>query len=276
MSGRDSFRSQLGPFAMVPVWVLRDAKDAQAVYLYAILSRYANRERRAWPKHDRLAAEMGVTDRSVRRALARLKAIHAVQTSPHRRADGTVDGTEYLLVAVPDDQRTQVSGSPVKITIQPQPVVAAAAPDTRLPDTNVRPDRTPVSGAYKEELDPSNQIQEHTPCVPFSGRRFEVPRFLHERFVKQLGDVGLAIFDLRGWYARLDAQSDGPIVGTVASFIERAFAAESKRVLGPNALGSPLRLHYADWTCPHTPRCLHPTRCDHLRAIAAEKAQASA
>jgi len=160
VAARDTFRSQLGPFAMVPVWVLQEAHDAQAVYLYAILSRYANRERRAWPKHDRLASDMGVTDRSVRRALAVLKRIKAVQTLPHRRADGTIDGTEYLLVAVPESHRTPVSGSPRQRRAEPPPVVVSAPVEPRPPDTNVRLDRTPVSAAYKEELDPSNQIQE--------------------------------------------------------------------------------------------------------------------
>lgn len=248
---RDRFRSQV-TFAMVPVWVLQAAKDAQAVYLYAILSRYANKERRAWPKHERLAADMGVTERSVRRALARLKAIGAVQTTPHRRDDGTIDGTEYLLVSVPFLQRTQVSGSHVPDTPQLPPVVDLPLAATKPPDTDVRPDRTQVSGAYKEELDPSNQIQKREARVTFKGARFSVPKFLHEEFTDQLGPKAAAIFDLLAWYPRLDQQDDGPILGNVLTFIRRAFEAESKRVFGSRSVGS--RPVYQDWSCPHSPQ----------------------
>lgn len=160
---RDSFRSQLGPFAMVPVWVLEATRDATAVHLYAVLSRYANRERRAWPKHDRLARDLNVSDRSIRRALKILRDVGAVTTSPRRSADGTVDGTEYLLVSITANQRPPVAGSS-------PPVVAESASSTSLPATGGRSRRPPVAGAYKEEPDPLNQIQEQeereTPAAP--------------------------------------------------------------------------------------------------------------
>lgn len=113
----------------------------------------------------------------------------------------------------------------------------------------------------------------HTPRLAFKGLRFAVPRFLHEQFADQLGATGRGRFDLLTWYGQLDAQDDGPIVGDLLAWVRHAFAEESQRRFGPRSVG---RLSYADWICPHLPPCTHPSRCQQLQDIAAEKARVSA
>jgi DNA-binding transcriptional ArsR family regulator len=167
----DTFRSQIGPYAMVPIWVLKATKEATAVHLYAVLSRYANRERRAWPKHERLADDLGVSERSLRRALKVLRDVGAIVSRPRRRPDGVVDGTEYLLMALPDKR------PPVAASGQGWPVA-----ETDPPATGGRSGRPPVAGAYKEEPDPLNQIQEQeerkappADALPVPGTVFGAP-----------------------------------------------------------------------------------------------------
>jgi len=93
-----TIRAQLGPFAMVPVWVLDACADSRAIHLYALLGKYTNRERRAWPKTERLALEMATSQRTVERAIATLRRAGALQTERRRRADGAVLGLDFLLV----------------------------------------------------------------------------------------------------------------------------------------------------------------------------------
>src|SRR5579885_2157884 len=113
MKSRDAVQSSFGPFAMIPVQVLERCKDANAIHVYAVLARYANRERRAWPGQERIAREMGASLRTVQRGLEALRAAGAVTTEP-RREGGVIVGTLYILAgnsyAPPVASRTQPVG----------------------------------------------------------------------------------------------------------------------------------------------------------------------
>jgi hypothetical protein len=97
---QDSLRAQIGPFVVLPCWVLDRCTDGRAIQLYAVLTRYANREGRAWPSRTQLLEALAVAPRSLDRALAELKRIGALQTELRHRADGAVDGADYLLIQV--------------------------------------------------------------------------------------------------------------------------------------------------------------------------------
>jgi hypothetical protein len=108
-----TIRSQMGPFGLVPLWVLEcvmtvvrktsqgvDAA-ARAVLVYVVLAaKYANREHRAWPKRELLAEVSGMSLASLARALRILRNAGAIQTGLRHRADGSVMGLDYLLVQV--------------------------------------------------------------------------------------------------------------------------------------------------------------------------------
>lgn len=63
-------RSDTGPFAIVPEWVIDSAISDRAVRLYAILSRYADSDGFCWPSRrtlaDRLRCSVDTLDRTVR------------------------------------------------------------------------------------------------------------------------------------------------------------------------------------------------------------------
>ncbi len=75
-------------FAIVPQWLLEESGDV--VKLYAILDRYANKDERLWPGQVELAERMGCSDRHVRKLLARLKEIGALEVIKRRYNGSTI------------------------------------------------------------------------------------------------------------------------------------------------------------------------------------------
>ncbi len=75
-------------FAIVPQWLLAESSDV--VKLYAILDRYANKDERLWPGQVELAERMGCSDRHIRKLLARLKEIGALEVIKRRYNGSTI------------------------------------------------------------------------------------------------------------------------------------------------------------------------------------------
>lgn len=204
----DTLLSQVGPFAMLPIALLDRCKDANAIHVYAILSRYSNRERKAWPGNERIAADMGASVRTVQRGLELLRTIGGIRTEPRRNGAGVIIGTQYVLLAMIDHTPRAAHGS--------QPVA------TR-PTSTTRPNATgggPATPRAAEELDPVNQIhkdeQDHSARVDDVQSAIEAWR---ARWTNRYGyaaslitspkliaDVGrqLAAIGLDGWIAGLD------------------------------------------------------------------------
>lgn len=118
-------------FAIVPEWILGESGDV--VKLYAILDRYAGKDRKVWPGQDELAKRMECSERQVRRYLTRLREMGAL-TVAKRRYNGT---TIYVLHKDPPDH-----------------------PRPERPDTTVLTDRTPVSALSGP---PSPPNESHSP-----------------------------------------------------------------------------------------------------------------
>jgi hypothetical protein len=120
-TGEKQLRTQIGQFAMVPLWVLeaiaRTAASAdqdvdaaaRAVLVYAWLgARYANRELRAWPKREQLAQAIGISLPTLARALKLLRDAGTLITKRRHAGDGSVLGLDYVLVQVePDSHQVQ-------------------------------------------------------------------------------------------------------------------------------------------------------------------------
>lgn len=63
----------------------------------------------------------------------------------------------------------------------------------------------------------------------YCGTKFCVPAFLHEQFANQLGERGLARFDLLTWYPQLDARyEDFAIPGDVLAWVRKEFTEATK------------------------------------------------
>tara|TARA_R100001129_G_scaffold179513_1_gene156424 strand:+ start:137 stop:865 length:729 start_codon:yes stop_codon:yes gene_type:complete len=100
-------RSELGPFAIVPEWVIDAEISHGALRLYALIARYTNSDQTAWPSRGTLADRLRVSKDTVDRYLKELVCISALAIE-HRR-ETTKDGNMMnrsnlytLLVSQPD------------------------------------------------------------------------------------------------------------------------------------------------------------------------------
>lgn len=96
-------RSELGPFALVPRWVLRAPISDRAVRLYALLADHVTgAEGDAIPSVPTLAAMLGdCSPDSVRRARTELVELGALTVTERRRADGGQTSNTYTVRATP-------------------------------------------------------------------------------------------------------------------------------------------------------------------------------
>ena len=83
-------RSDIGPFAIVPEWLLDSKISHGAVRLYALLARYTNNDQAAWPSRATLAKRLGTSKDTVDRYIKELTCVQALVVE-HRR-DTTKDG----------------------------------------------------------------------------------------------------------------------------------------------------------------------------------------
>lgn len=74
----DWVRSDTGPFALVPEWVVDASISDRAFRLYATLARYADQKGLAWPRRSVLADRLGTSVKSIDRAMGELEALGAV------------------------------------------------------------------------------------------------------------------------------------------------------------------------------------------------------
>lgn len=102
--------SQVGPWAMVPVWVLAVGLTGAELAVYVALRSYADRQGDARPYVRTLALRAGVSPRTAERALARFRELNLVRTTQRRRPDGSTAGLAYRLRDVAP--RPAVSGGP--------------------------------------------------------------------------------------------------------------------------------------------------------------------
>lgn len=163
----DRVSSKLGQFGAVPVRVLRRLRGEHvAAHLYAwIAGRYANSEGKAWPKRETLAHDIGVSVKSIERALEVLRSKGLVETTRrHHPATGHVIGLDYELVytTLPDDGQSD-TGDVQADPAQSDTDVAQDQNDTRDVQEGGQSDKNDRAKATQVSLlepDPLNQIQE--------------------------------------------------------------------------------------------------------------------
>lgn len=92
-------------FAMVPEWVLLNTDlSPQAIRLYLVLDRHADKDdRTAYPSRARLGELLGVSAKTVDRALAELIAVGAVTAEKRYDLAGDPTTNRYLVHVVPPE-----------------------------------------------------------------------------------------------------------------------------------------------------------------------------
>lgn len=98
-------RSDTGAFALVPEWLLFSDLSDRAVRLYAILSRYADRDGKAWPSRRTLATKLGCSMNTVDRARAELEEAGALHVERRKSDEGDWMSSVYTVV-----RRTPTNG----------------------------------------------------------------------------------------------------------------------------------------------------------------------
>lgn len=93
--------TDVGPWAMVPVWVLRAGLTGAEIAVYVSLRSYADREGSAWPSVQSIADRAGASRRTAERAIARMRDLGLLETSQWHRPDGSIGGCSYRLRDVP-------------------------------------------------------------------------------------------------------------------------------------------------------------------------------
>lgn len=94
--------TQIGGFAIVPIWVLGVGLTGAELAVYVSLRSFADRQGRAFPHIPTIAARANVTDRTVFRALARFRDLGLVRTRQVMQGNEVV-GSRYWLRDVPLD-----------------------------------------------------------------------------------------------------------------------------------------------------------------------------
>ena len=98
----NNFRSDMGPFSIVPEWVLDLNVSHGAVRLYAILGRYVNVEGNAWPSRTTLAARLHSSRDTVDRwtkELVSAGALHVTRRQQWTAKDTAINRTNlYTLL----------------------------------------------------------------------------------------------------------------------------------------------------------------------------------
>lgn len=75
-------RSDIGPFAIVPEWLLNSVSGFITLKVWFVIARYSNVDDVAWPSQETIATRIGCDVSSVKRAIRELEALGAIEVSP--------------------------------------------------------------------------------------------------------------------------------------------------------------------------------------------------
>lgn len=95
---RSPIKSDVGPFAIVPDWLIQAGVSDGGLRLFVALAMRADRESgECWPSRKTLAAEMAVTDRTIDARTDELEALGAVSKRPRWTEDGDRSSNAYTV-----------------------------------------------------------------------------------------------------------------------------------------------------------------------------------
>ena len=217
--------SDIGPFTIVPAWIIRAGVSDRALRLFIALGMYANQQHEAFPSRRTLANDLRSSPDSVDRAVKELAAIGALDVESRRDSAGDRTTNLYRLKFSEPPQVAEVA-APLRppsrtaaATGSRTPAARVAAPvrhrtrstGTKKEHTHTAGARETVSAAQNQEPRPTGQPIVATiapaprPALTASGAgvgtlprdhvrhawcgnfRKCVPDFLHGEFVRAMG-----------------------------------------------------------------------------------------
>lgn len=99
---QDTVKTQIGPWAHIPVWVLTLGLKGSELAVYVALRSFADRTSgEAHPHVKTIAQRAGVSERTVERALSRFRELDIMTSQQWHRVDGSIGGCHYLLRDIP-------------------------------------------------------------------------------------------------------------------------------------------------------------------------------
>lgn len=142
-------RSDTGPFALVPEWVLDADLSDRAIRLYALLSRYADADGICYPSRRALAERLRCSEDSVDRAKRELVAAGALHVEARFDEEGQRSNLYRIVRVLPADVR------PPLVTDAAPPLRSGAAQNENHVGTIERPS---VSRARAAPMRPRNEV----------------------------------------------------------------------------------------------------------------------
>ena len=116
-------KSDIGPFSMIPVWVIRNASPS-AVVVFGELASYTNNDSKiCWPSHKTIAEEVNLSISTVKRSIAELVELGAVVKENRYGKDGSPTSNEYVLIFTIPEHLNLNLGSPTnppQVTHEPR------------------------------------------------------------------------------------------------------------------------------------------------------------
>lgn len=135
----DIVTTQVGPWAMVPGWVLTMGLKGAEIAVYVSLRTFADRGGEAHPKVKTIAERAGVSERTTERALARFRALGMMRSEQWYRPDGSVGGCRYHMRDIPPSDNGSpppdgdVATPPTQVSPPPDAGVGARTPQGFTP-----------------------------------------------------------------------------------------------------------------------------------------------
>jgi hypothetical protein len=92
--------TQMGPFGIVPAWVLSYELSGSEFKVYISIRSYANADRECWPTTKAIAERACVARGTARNAIQRFRRLGLISTENRYRADGSFGGHLYVLADI--------------------------------------------------------------------------------------------------------------------------------------------------------------------------------
>ncbi len=192
-------------FATVPEWLLGKV-SMNAIGVYCVIDRKADRNGRAFPGRKLIADTLNVSEATVKRALAELVDVGALERLPRFREDGSRTSNLYRLLRDPprstDDPGGRSAGDPAlnQSQIEPEPVLTNGSKNEPL----VQPNAKIVKQQELEELWGACETYAQTPPTAKS------PRSAYAKLVRELHNAGWTPQDVE---TRAEAYRKHPTFG---------------------------------------------------------------
>lgn len=103
--------SDIGPYTVVPGWLVDAGATPQAIALYVVLGLYANKDGVCWPSRRLLSERLGCSESTLDRAKAELIRLAALESSPQYSEQGDRTSNSYrLMFSAPDTESPMTRG----------------------------------------------------------------------------------------------------------------------------------------------------------------------